>query len=127
MVLVYGYRPIGQTLRPLIDSLSEGARGVTFGQNASNGLRDYEPQQSSRQRAESPDFVELNTAIDEVRLAKVHSAYYWDCFLCLKDILLYESKIKYEKLLNIIRNIIHTAHFCYTFESWLCYPLVQVF
>jgi hypothetical protein len=45
----------------------------------------------------------------------------------LKDILLYESKIKYEKLLNIIRNIIHTAHFCYTFESWLCYPLVQVF
>jgi hypothetical protein len=76
VVLVYGYRPIGQTLRPLIDSLSEGARGVTFGQNASNGLRDYEPQQSSRQRAESPDFVELNTAIDEVRLAKVHSAYY---------------------------------------------------
>ncbi|KAJ4432762.1 hypothetical protein ANN_21400 [Periplaneta americana] len=58
--------PIGQSLRPLIDSLSEGARGVTFGQNASNGLRDYEPQ-SRRERAESPDFLELNTAIDEVR------------------------------------------------------------
>lgn len=76
MVPLCGYRPFGQSLRPLIDSLSEGARGVTFGQNASNGLRDYEPQQPGRDRAESPDFVELNTAIDEVRLAKVHSAYY---------------------------------------------------
>lgn len=58
--------PIGQSLRPLIDSLSEGARGVTFGQNASNGLREYEPQ-SRREREESPDFLELNTAIEEVR------------------------------------------------------------
>lgn len=63
-------------MRPLIDSLSEGARGVTFGQNASNGLRDYEPLQSSRERAESPDFVELNTAIDEVRLEEIHFMYY---------------------------------------------------
>jgi hypothetical protein len=69
-------RPIGQSLRPLVDSLCEGARGVTFGQNANNGLRDYEPLQTRRERAESPDFVELNTAIDEVRLAKVYSAYY---------------------------------------------------
>lgn len=63
-------------MRPLIDSLSEGARGVTFGENASNGLRDYEPLQSSRERAESPDFVELNTAIDEVRLEEIHFMYY---------------------------------------------------
>jgi hypothetical protein len=74
LFLACGYRPLGQTLRPLIDSLSEGARGVAFGQNASNGLRGYEPHQSGRERAESPDFVELNTAIDEVRLVKVNSA-----------------------------------------------------
>jgi hypothetical protein len=70
------YRPLGQTLRPLIDSLSEGARGVAFGQSVNHSLRDYEPQESRRERAESPDFVELNTAIDEVRLAKVYVAYY---------------------------------------------------
>jgi len=59
--------PLGQTLKPLIDSLSEGARGVAFGQSINHNLRDYEPQDSRRERAESPDFVELNTAIDEVR------------------------------------------------------------
>jgi hypothetical protein len=75
VVFVCNYRPIGQTLRPLIDSLSEGARGVTFGQNANHSLRDYEPHWPLRERAESPDFVELNTAIDEVRLAKLYSAY----------------------------------------------------
>jgi hypothetical protein len=69
------YRPIGQTLRPLIDSLSEGARGITFGQNVNHNLRDYEHHWSRTERADSPDFVELNTAIDEVRLAKVYSAY----------------------------------------------------
>jgi len=58
---------LGQTLKPLIDSLSEGARGVAFGQSVNHSLRDYEPQDSRRERAESPDFVELNTAIDEVR------------------------------------------------------------
>jgi hypothetical protein len=74
VIYICAYRPIGQTLKPLIDSLSEGARGVAFGQSVNHNLRDYEPQAS--RRAESPDFVELNTAIDEVRLAKVHVAWY---------------------------------------------------
>jgi hypothetical protein len=73
---MFAYRPLGQTLKPIIDSLSEGARGVAFSQNVNHSLRDYEPQESRRERAESPDFVELNTAIDEVRLAKVYFACY---------------------------------------------------
>ncbi|GLG94258.1 Uncharacterized protein GBIM_01500 [Gryllus bimaculatus] len=59
--------PWGQALRPLIDSLSEGARGVAFGQNANNSLRNYEPQEPRRERDVSPDLVELNSAIEEVR------------------------------------------------------------
>jgi hypothetical protein len=76
VIHVCAYRPLGQTLRPLIDSLSEGARGVAFGQNVNHSLRDYEPPESRREREESPDFVELNTAIDEVRLAKLPLACY---------------------------------------------------
>jgi hypothetical protein len=95
-------RPLGQTLKPLIDSLSEGARGVAFGQNVSHSLRDYEPQESRRGGAESPDFVELNTAIDEVRLAKVYFACYWyfifsaqkGCFIGLKKQVM-EHNVKY--------------------------------
>ncbi|XP_067006523.2 uncharacterized protein [Anabrus simplex] len=59
--------PLGQTLRPLIDSLNNGARGVAFGLNAYNGLQNYQPQQSLRQREDSPDFLELNSAIEEAR------------------------------------------------------------
>lgn len=59
--------PIGQTLKPLIESLTEGARGVSFGENTNNSLRNYSPYELRREREESPDFVELNTAIEEVR------------------------------------------------------------
>jgi hypothetical protein len=62
------HRPIGQSLRPLIESLTEGARGVSLGENTNNSLRNYSPYELRREREESPDFVELNTAIEEVRL-----------------------------------------------------------
>nr|CAD7611421.1 unnamed protein product [Timema genevievae] len=55
--------PLGQTLLPLIESLSQGSRGVAFGQSPSN----HPSQDSRRDRGESPDFLQLNSAIEEVR------------------------------------------------------------
>ncbi|XP_063240536.1 uncharacterized protein LOC134541218 isoform X2 [Bacillus rossius redtenbacheri] len=48
--------PLGQTLRPLVDSLSQGARGISSGNGA---------------RAESPEFLQLNSAIEEARRTSV--------------------------------------------------------
>ncbi|XP_049800509.1 uncharacterized protein LOC126235755 isoform X2 [Schistocerca nitens] len=57
--------PLGQSLRPVIDSLNQISRGV--GINTGSDLRNYTPQDSRRSRQESPEFAELNSAIEEVR------------------------------------------------------------
>nr|CAD7265281.1 unnamed protein product [Timema shepardi] len=54
--------PFGQTLLPLIESLSQGSRGVAFGQSPSN----HPSQDTRRDRGESPDFLQLNSAIEEL-------------------------------------------------------------
>lgn len=63
--------PLGVTLRPLIESLSlvgQGSSGgVAFGQVSADRFQQHSVPRVQAQREDSPDLLELNTAIEEAR------------------------------------------------------------